>query len=79
MVHRYINQRNMKCEVFMVMNISITLFWNVMLCNPVLGYQHFREIYWSSEASSQKVVILNERNAMKNLRQQNLIEAGKIW
>lgn len=49
-----------------------------MLCNPVLGYQYFREIYQSSEASSQKVVILNQRNSMKNLRQQNLIEAEKI-
>jgi hypothetical protein len=61
------------------MIISTTVFWNVMLCNPVLGHQHFREIYQTNKASSQKVVILSQKNAMKNLRQENLIEAGKIW
>lgn len=50
-----------------------------MLCNPVLDYQYFREIYQTNKASSQKFVILSQRNTMKNLRQQNLNEAGKIW
>lgn len=61
------------------MNISITVFWNVMLFNPVLGYPHFREIYQTNKALSQKVVILSQRNTMKNWKQQTLIEAGEIW
>jgi hypothetical protein len=34
---------SLKFEVFMLVKIQVKVFWDVMTCSVVVGYQHFRE------------------------------------